>query len=209
MPEKAGRPRAAPLHQAPMRIEYLDHRSEEGWREYRLAVHTPAGPLEIRFRIADAAFASSRVLLQDGPSVCYQQLVLLATGDAPIPTAVTVGEAELAAYREAHTPPPRGSAAPKPRPPAGPAPVQRPDPKPPVAASARPGAPPTSDEGRRVGDAVYGRRITSGSDGGHTIAQGTGPGRSSTPSSRRSRATGEISDIRGKNRPRDKPHHSR
>lgn len=121
MTEKPDRPQPAPLRQpptriAPTRIEYLDHRTEGGWREYRLAVHTPAGPSEVRFRIAAAAFAASRVLLQDGPSVCYQHLALLATGDAPIPAAVTVGEADLAAYREAHTPPPRGSAPPKPRP---------------------------------------------------------------------------------------------
>jgi hypothetical protein len=113
--DKSDRPRPPLPRQPPKRIEYLDYRSEGRWREYRLLVHTAAGPSAVRFRIVAAAFAESRVLLQDGPSVCYQQLQMMATGDAPIPTAVTLGEDDLAAYREAHTPLPRGAGPPKPR----------------------------------------------------------------------------------------------
>ena len=128
------------------RIEYIDCHSASDYREYRLALHTVDGAAEVRFRIAIAAFTSKHVLLQDGPDLCYQRLLrMLAAGEVPGHGVLTIDETELAAYRDAHTPTPRRSAAPKPA--ARPASVQRARPgearpKLPVAA-ARPAAAPS------------------------------------------------------------------
>jgi len=138
-----------------------------------LTVHTPDGPAEVRFRIATAAFAANRVLLQDGPDVCYQLLLrMVADAAVPIPDEVTVDDAALAAYREAHTPVPRRSAAARPSPKPAPfrrAPVPETHPKLPVAPSA--GVAPTFDEGQRVSHAVFGTGVTMGSQDGYTSVQ--------------------------------------
>ncbi len=93
---------------SPTRVEYLDYQSFPDCREYRLTVRAPEGSVEFRFRIPIAAFAAKRMLLQDGPDVCYQKLLrTLAAGETPSPDAVTIDDVELANYREAHTPAPR------------------------------------------------------------------------------------------------------
>lgn len=155
------------------RIEYLDCHSASDYREYRLALHTVDGAAEVRFRIANAAFTSKHVLLQDGPDLCYQRLLrMLAAGEVPGPGVLTIDETELAAYRDAHTPTPRRSAAPRPA--ARPASVQRARPgearpKLPVAAARPAAAPePAFDEGQRVSHAVYGTGVTKASNGAHT-----------------------------------------
>ena len=63
------------------RIEYLDYQAQADYREYRLALHSQEGTTEARVRIPVTAFAASRVLLQDGPDVCYQRLLrMLSAG---------------------------------------------------------------------------------------------------------------------------------
>lgn len=90
------------------RIEYLGFRNVEESREYTYAVHSTEGACRFQFRIALAAFARSRVLLQDGPDVCYQQLVReLETGDNVDASTRSIHEGELRAYHDAHTPAPR------------------------------------------------------------------------------------------------------
>jgi hypothetical protein len=165
-----------PSQRQAIRIEYLDYQGEADCREYRLAVHSAEGTAEVRLRIPIAAFAANRVLLQDGPDVCYQRLLrMLSAGEAPSRGAITVDGAELAAYREAHTPPPRRSVTPKSPPKRAPVtrtPVPEKRAKLPVAA-----APPADEaepafvEGQRVSHARFGAGVTMASSGGRTSVQ--------------------------------------
>ena len=94
------------------RVEYLDYQSLPDCREYRLTVKAPEGSAEFRFRIPIAAFAAKRLLLQDGPDVCYQKLLrTLGAGETPSPDVATIDDVELTSYREAHTPPPKRARA--------------------------------------------------------------------------------------------------
>jgi hypothetical protein len=175
----------APLpqpRQAAARIEYLDHRSAPDHREYRLAIHTAEGQAEVRFRIASAAFVAKRVQMQDGPDVCYQILLrILAAGDTPGTDVITVGDAELAAYRDAHTPAPRRRSRPPVSTPKPPSPARtqpfRTSPKLPVAAVSQvAAAEPAFGEGRRVSHAVFGPGVTVPSSEGHTSVHFDGEG---------------------------------
>lgn len=163
-------PAPPPRQSAAARIQFLDYRSEPAHREYRLALHTPEGSAEVRLRIALAAFAANRVLLQDGPDVCYQLLQhRLDAGEAPGAEVVAIGDAELTAYREAHTPVPRRSVTPRPAPKR--TPFQRAPgghPKLPVAPLPVAETEAVFGEGQRVSHAVYGVGVTLGSSGGHT-----------------------------------------
>ncbi len=158
------------------RIQYLDYGDEADYREYRLALHSEQGTVEARVRIPVAAFAANRVLLQDGPDVCYQRLVrMLSAGDAASQDVITVDGAELAAHREAHTPAPRRSVTPKSAPkrlPMTRTPVPEKRPKLPVASPPPAAEPePAFDEGQRVSHATFGAGVTMGSSGGRTSVQ--------------------------------------
>jgi hypothetical protein len=155
------------------RVEYLDYQSLPDYREYRLAVRAPEGSAEFRFRIPIAAFAARRMLLQDGPDVCYQKLLrTLAAGETPSPDVITIDDGELASYREAHTPAPRRSSwtsasRPKPESVRRTPPVPRP--RLPVAAPPATGEPaPAFGEGQRVSHVIFGVGVTRASSGGHT-----------------------------------------
>jgi hypothetical protein len=160
----------------PIRIEYLDYESEADYREYRLVVHSPEGAAEARVRIAVAAFAANRVLLQDGPDVCYQRLMqMTSAGEVPGRHVIMVDDAGLAAYREAHTPAPRRSVTPRSSPKRAPltrTPLPDKRPKLPVAA-APPAVPaePAFDEGQRVSHGIFGAGVTMASSGGRTSVQ--------------------------------------
>ena len=157
-----------------VRVEYLDFQNVPDHRVYRLAVYGPDGPAEFRYRIAIAAFGARQVRLQDGPDVCYQKLLrAVAAGETASPDVVTIDDAELASYREAHTHVPKhrswtSSAPPKPpfvpRTPPRPRSPQRPD-APPATSDTKPAL----DEGQRVSHAVFGVGVTTSSSGGHTI----------------------------------------
>jgi hypothetical protein len=165
-----------PADPARTRIEYLDHQGEGECREYRFALHSQEGTVEARLRIPVAAFAANRVLLQDGPDVCYQRLLrMLSEGEAPSGHAIIVDGPELVAYREAHTPAPRRSVTPKSPPQRSPmtrTPVPEKHPKLPVA-SVPPAAEqePAFGEGQRVTHATFGAGVTMGSSGGRTSVQ--------------------------------------
>ena len=165
-----------PMQRPAIRIEYLDYQAKADYRDYRLALHSHEGTVAVRVRIPLAAFAANRVLLQDGPDVCYQRLLRLLSADvAPSRDVIIVDGTELAAYREAHTPPPRHSVTPRSSPKRAPmtrtrAPEKRP--KLPVAA-----APPPAEveqafgEGQRVSHAIFGAGVTMASSGGRTSVQ--------------------------------------
>jgi hypothetical protein len=161
-----------------VRLEYRGFEAVPDHREYRLAVCGPEGPTEVRFRIALAAFGAGRVRLQDGPDVCYQKLLeAVAAGGTVGADVVTIDDAELASYREAHTPVPRHrlSVASSGQPPS-PLLVAAPQPKPrprrsgaalPATIEPEPGL----DEGQRVRHAVFGAGVTASSGGGRTVVR--------------------------------------
>ncbi|HXW97175.1 MAG TPA: hypothetical protein VEI47_06280 [Gemmatimonadales bacterium] len=165
-----------PPQRQTVRVQYLDCRSEDDYREFRFALFLPEGPADVRLRIPVAAFAASRVLLQDGPDVCYQRLLrMLAAGWAPDRSVITVEDAELESYREAHTPAPRRVVTPRSSPKRAwvtkpPAPERHPTL--PVAV-----APPAGEaqqafaEGQRVTHAVFGAGVTMASSEGRTSVQ--------------------------------------
>jgi len=155
------------------RVEYLDYQTLPDCREYRLSVRAPEGSGEVRFRIPIAAIAAKRMLLQDGPDVCYQKLLrTLAAGETPSPDVVTIDDVELASYREAHTPAPRrGSwtSASRPKPESVRRTPPAPRPRLPVAAPPATGeTAPAFDEGQRVSHAIFGVGVTMASSGAYT-----------------------------------------
>lgn len=197
------------------RVEYLDYQSLPDYREYRLAVRAPEVSAEFRFRIPIAAFAEKRMLLQDGPDVCYQKLLrTLAAGETPSSDVVTIDDAELASYREAHTPAPRraswtSASRPKPQSARGTPPAPRP--RLPVAAAPETGeTAPAFDEGQRVSHAIFGVGVTKASSGGYTGVQFDDDGLRTFVTSLLNLEvlsaphTWETGP-RGKNRPRDTP----
>ena len=163
---------APPRLGRPARVEYLDFQNVSDYREYRLAVWGADGPAEVRFRIANSAFGAGRVRLQDGADVCYQRLLrAVAAGETASPDVVTIGDAELASYREAHTPARKHSSF-TPALPAKPpfVPRTRPAPPPPLPAVAAPARIKTGlDAGQRVSHATFGAGVVASSSGGHTI----------------------------------------
>jgi hypothetical protein len=160
------------------RVEFIDFKDIAERREFRLRVRWPDGSAEVRFGIAMAAFGAARVSLQDGPDVCYQKLVritagetALAAGETAISDVITIDEAELAHYREAHTPVRKHrswSPLSQPTPPVAPRePIRRPSP--PTLAAPPPSDPaPGLAEGQRVSHAVFGVGVTTASSVGHT-----------------------------------------
>ena len=158
----------------PVRVEYLDFQNLPDYREYRLSVCGADGPVEFRFRVPISAFGAGGVRLQDGPDLCYQKLLrAVAAGETASTDVVTIGDVELASYREAHT------HVPKHRPwsdalPAKPPFVPRTKPSPrtpvlPVAALATAEA--ALDEGQRVSHAALGVGVVTSSSGGHTTVR--------------------------------------
>lgn len=163
-----------------VRVEYLDFADVAEHREFRFRVSGPDGPTEVRVRIAIAAFAAGRVRLQDGPDVCYQKLLrTVAAGETTSADVITIDEAELTSYREAHThAPKRRSWTPTPSPSSAPTPafVPRRQPRTPsapprVAPPVTSHAAPAFEEGQRVVHAVHGIGVTTSSSDGHTVVQ--------------------------------------
>jgi hypothetical protein len=156
-----------------LRVEYLGFENVGEHREFRFRVFSPEGPTDFRLRIASAAFGAHRVGMQDGPDVCYQRLLrVVAAGDMASQDVITIDDADLASYREAHTRVPKTRSSPaaqRPRPT-----VTRPEPRPraPERAPAPPVAKPVEpafEEGQRVSHALFGVGVTSSSNTGHTV----------------------------------------
>lgn len=156
-----------------VRVEYVDFQDVAEHREFRLRAYGRDGSTEFRFAIAIAAFAAERVSLQDGPDVCYQKLLrVIAGGETASPDAITIDGAQLASYRETHTPArKRGWSAPlsPPTPPVVPQVLPRrpssPRVVPPLIIDDRA---PDLQEGQRVSHALFGAGVTTASSGGRT-----------------------------------------
>ena len=145
-----------------IRIEYTGFRNAGDFREFDLAVHNPEGIVRFCVRIALSAFDGRSVRLQEGPDICYQVLLrMMANGDVLHGQTMTLGDAELGLYRDAHAPATRA-----PRPPSTeprPAPVRRAFTPAFRRIETPPAAPPAKlrfDMGQRVQHAVFGAGIT-------------------------------------------------
>jgi len=151
-----------------MRVAYAGFQDVGGHREFRYRVQGPEGTTEQTVRVAIDAFAG-RVRLQDGPDVCYQMLLrALATPEVAVPETITVDDADLARYAEAHTKAPkhRSWSSTSPATPAAP----REHAAAPVAErQAVPVPMPVPQGGQRVRHAVYGLGVMSAPTGVHTV----------------------------------------
>ena len=166
VPASVSPPKPAPVRA--VRVEYVAFQDVAEHREFRFRVHEIEGPTERRVRVAVAAFAG-RVRLQDGPDVCYQKLLqTLAEADVTSLETITMEDADLARYAEAHTKAPKhrswsstSAATPAaPREHVGtPAPERR------AEAIV---AVPVLQGGQRVRHAVYGLGVMSAPSGAHT-----------------------------------------
>ncbi len=169
-------PVAPPALSRFVRVEYVDFKSVDDYREFRFRVSGPEGSNEFRLRIAASAFVAGRVGLQDGPDVCYQKLLrVVADGEMSSAAAITVGDADLVSYREAHTRVPKHRAwTPSSKPPSAVVPTRAPKTPYPQRAVAPPApaphvTPPAFGEGQRVRHAVMGVGVTVSSSRSHTV----------------------------------------
>jgi hypothetical protein len=173
MPELLLPPPPPPSPGRLLRVEYLDFQNVAEHREFRLRAFGPDGSTEFRFRIAVAAFGAGQVRLQDGPDVCYQKLLrAVAAGETASPDVISIDDAELARYREAHTPPPKRSASwssTTTKASVAQKPPRTPSPRLPVARPVASDAEPTLEAGQRVRHAVFGVGVTTSSSGGRTV----------------------------------------
>jgi hypothetical protein len=102
---KAERPPPKP---AAIAIQYLGFQNVGARRDYLLQVGRGEQAMRHVVSIELAAFSLRLALLQDGPDICYQVLLrALAAPEQPVAETITVTEADLAAYRAAHTMPGR------------------------------------------------------------------------------------------------------
>ena len=88
-------------------IEYVGFTSQPKTREYTLRIRMGASdPRDIRLAIPIEAFLSGRVRYQDAPEICFLivQREVLASEEGVTAKALTVTDADLAAYRAAHAP---------------------------------------------------------------------------------------------------------
>jgi len=96
------------------RSEYVGFTVNDTSRVYALRVRKPDGEChEFQIAIRNLAFLSNRVRYQDAAEICFLKLEreLGACGDSMPASHMQISDAELDAYREAHTkkpPQPRG-----------------------------------------------------------------------------------------------------
>jgi hypothetical protein len=89
-------------------IQYLGFQNVGARRDYLLQVGRGEQAMRHVVSIELAAFSLRLALLQDGPDICYQVLLrALAASEKPVAEAIAVTEADLAAYRAAHSVPGR------------------------------------------------------------------------------------------------------
>jgi len=157
-----------------VRVEYLGFQKVADHREFRFCVYRPHGGTEFRLRIAIAAFGARGVSLQDGPDVCYQTLLRVVAAGAPVsPDVITIDDAALASYREAHTRAPKHRSW-TPLPPPTPAIVPPKEPRttsPPLPVAPLVHTKSALGEGQRVSHAVFGVGVTTSSSRGHTVVR--------------------------------------
>jgi hypothetical protein len=94
--------RSAPAR-SELRLEYRGFRDGAGVREYLLRARIGDEQRDYVVGIEQAAFAQRRLLLQDGPDVCFQRLARELSGGVLVELGpLAISEGELASYREAH-----------------------------------------------------------------------------------------------------------
>ena len=158
-----------------LRVEFIDFQNVGDHRDYRFQVSCADEPAEVRIRVAMGRFGPGGLRLQDGPDACYQRLLrAVGDGETALPEVILLDDADLASYREAHTPVVRSRAAsastPRPALPPKPARTFVRTPSRPTAAPEVTKAPvPVFAEGQRVRHAVFGVGVTSSSTEGHTV----------------------------------------
>jgi hypothetical protein len=158
-----------------VRVEYLGFENVREHREFRFRVYGPDTSSELRFRIASTAFADGRIRMQDGPDVCYQKLLRVTAAGVTSADVVTIDEADLVSYREAHTKVSkhrRSWVDPSTRatPVAAPAIARPPRPKRPSPPRVPPVVErPAFEVGQRVTHAVFGDGVTTSSRGARTV----------------------------------------
>jgi hypothetical protein len=97
----------AALLDEPIILQYLGFESKDAVREYIFSLRGPGGQSSNYFvTIANEAFAAHRARYQDAPAICSTRLrrEFATQADHPPSTIFAVSDAELAAYRDAHTP---------------------------------------------------------------------------------------------------------
>src|SRR4029450_9918607 len=100
--------RGVPLP-AQLIVQYVGFQDARGRREYLLLAQLGERVRQYTMSIALEAFAQRRLLLQDGPDICYQMLVrALVDGGLVGTSRLSVSDEDLACYRDAHTTPARG-----------------------------------------------------------------------------------------------------
>lgn len=94
----------------PVNPRYVGFESKGAVREYAFTVRGTNGVSSEYFvTIANEAFVAHRVRYQDAPGICSLRLhrEFAAGSDHPPATHLDVTDAELADYKEAHTPKPK------------------------------------------------------------------------------------------------------
>ena len=95
----------------PIILQYLGFETKDAVREYMFSRRGPGGESSTYFvTIANEAFVAHRARYQDAPAICSTRLrrEFATQADHPPSTTFSVSDAELAAYRDAHTPPAKG-----------------------------------------------------------------------------------------------------
>lgn len=95
-------------------LQFLGFKSKEAVREYAFALRgTDGASFQYFVTISNDAFVSRRVRYQDGPDICSLRLrrELATWMDYPPLTSFSVTDAELADYKDAHTPKSKPSAS--------------------------------------------------------------------------------------------------
>jgi hypothetical protein len=90
-------------------VEYVGFTSRGAAREYTLRVRPPAGePHDFTLAIPNEAFPARRVRYQDAPEICFLKLQreLAACAEGLPSLRLDVSDADLEAYRLAHSPKP-------------------------------------------------------------------------------------------------------
>jgi len=88
-------------------LQYVGFENKGVVREYTFTLREPGGKSSEYFvTIANAAFVAHRVRYQDAPDICSLRLhrELAIRTDHPPSTSFSVTDAELADYKDTHTP---------------------------------------------------------------------------------------------------------
>jgi len=92
-----------------LRSEYVGFTVDETSRIYTMRVRKPGVVHEFRIAVPNRFFLANRVRYQDAPDLCFLKLAseLERCGEGTLPEPnMEITDAELDAYREAHTPKP-------------------------------------------------------------------------------------------------------